>query len=76
MQAEREQTRTNSISHNYSIKGILLVYIYLLYTYTESSNLIGPLPLNNFSYSTPTIAHAHKVIKCQFEENLVGNGSG
>ena len=44
--------------------------------YLESSNLIGPLPLNSFSYSTPTIAHAHKVIKCQFEENLVGNGSG
>ena len=30
-------------------------------------------PLNNFSYSTPTIVHAHKVIKCQFQENLVGN---
>ena len=24
---------------------------YLLYTYPESCNLIGPLPLNNFSYS-------------------------
>ena len=51
-------------------------YALLLYTYTESSNLIGPLPLNNFLYSTPTTAHAHEVIKCQFEENLAGNGSG
>ena len=35
--------------------------------YFKSSNLIGPLPLNNFSYSTPTIAHAHKVIKCHLK---------